>query len=146
MTAPSVEDRLAVVDLTIAYCWALDTKDWAGLDSVFLPDATAELASPLLTGVEAIKARVATALTPLDDSQHMVSNHQVTIDDSGDRATCRCYLQAQHVRSDVEGGHNLIIGGRYEDTMVRTADGWRIGHRRLVVMWREGNPAVLLPR
>ena len=136
-------DRTAITDLTIAYCWALDSHDWDGLDDVFASDVTAELASPLLTGVEAIKARVKLALDPLDDSQHMVTNHQIAID--GDQATCRCYLHAQHVRHGVEGGDNFVIGGRYEDTVVRTSGGWRIQHRRLVSMWRDGNPAVLHP-
>ena len=143
----SVEDRLAIIDLTIAYCWALDAHDWAALENVFLPDATAELASPLLQGVEAIKTRVATALDPLDESQHMVTNHQVTIE--GDRATCRCYLQAQHVRraaGDGGAGVNFIVAGRYEDEMVRAPQGWRIKHRRLVRMWEEGNPGVLRPQ
>jgi len=136
-------DRIAITDLTIAYCWALDTRDWDRLDDVFSADVTAELASPLLHGVEAIKARIKLALVPLDDSQHIVTNHQIVID--GDTATCRCYLHAQHVRRGVEGGDNYVIGGRYEDTMVRTAEGWRIAHRRLVAMWREGNVAVLHP-
>lgn len=143
LTPSTMADRLAITDLTIAYCWALDTKDWDGLDRVFAVDVTAELASPLLHGVEAIKARVARALEPLDDSQHIVTNHQIVID--GDQASCRCYLHAQHVRRGVEGGDNYVIGGRYEDTMVRTPDGWRIAHRRLVSMWREGNVAVLHP-
>ena len=143
MSPSTVADRLAITDLTIAYCWALDTRDWDRLDDVFSADVTAELASPTLVGVEAIKARIKLALVPLDDSQHIVANHQIVIE--GDQATCRCYLHAQHVRRGVEGGDNLVIGGRYEDTMVRTADGWRINHRRLVMMWREGNEAVLHP-
>ena len=143
LTESSLADRIAIMDLTIAYCWALDTRQWDALDDVFAEDVTAELAAPLMHGVEAIKARVARALVPLDDSQHMVTNHQIVVD--GDTATCRCYLHAQHVRRGVEGGDNFVIGGRYEDTMVRTPNGWRISHRRLVSMWREGNPAVLLP-
>lgn len=138
-------DRQAIIDLTIAYCWALDTHDWEALGRVFTVDATALLATPApLEGLDAIRERVARALTPLDDSQHVVANHQVTID--GDTATCRCYLQAQHVRraaGDAGGGENYLIGGRYEDRMVHTGDGWRIAHRELVMMWREGNPAVM---
>lgn len=136
-------DRTAIIDLTIAYCWAIDTHDWDALDDVFSDDVTAVLAAPLLTGVDAIKSRIRKALEPLDDSQHMVSNHQVTMAADGDSATCRCYLQAQHIRNDADGGPNFIIGGRYEDRMVRTADGWRIQFRELVPMWREGNVEVL---
>lgn len=143
MGAPSLDDHVAITNLTVAYCWALDSHRWDDLDAVFLPDATADLASPAtLQGIDAIKARVASALQPLDDSQHIVSNHQIDVD--GDEGTCRCYLHAQHVRRAADGGPNFIIGGRYEDRVVRTADGWRIAHRTLVSMWREGNPAVVL--
>jgi hypothetical protein len=133
-------DRVAIVDVTIAYCWALDTHDWDALDYVFLPDATASLAEEL-EGRDAIKKRIRRALDPLDDSQHMVSNHDVRVD--GDTATCRCYLQAQHVRRAANGGPNFIIGGRYEDRLVRTTAGWRIAHRALTMMWAEGNPVVV---
>jgi ketosteroid isomerase-like protein len=139
-------DRQEIIDLTIAYCWAIDTRNWDALDDVFLPDATALLAVPApLEGVAAIRERISRALTPLDDSQHIVANHQVVID--GDGATCRCYLQAQHVRraaAESGGGTNFIIAGRYEDRMVRTPNGWRIAFRELVPMWREGNPDVLV--
>lgn len=133
-------DRQAIIDVTIAYTWALDTKSFEDLRTVFLPNATAQLPTDL-TGADAIIARIRGALESLDDSQHLIGNHQVRLD--GDRATCRCYLQAQHVRKGTEGGDNFIIGGRYEDNFVRTPDGWRITHRHLVMMWSEGNPKVV---
>lgn len=138
-------DRQAIVDLTHAYCWALDTHRWDDLDGVFTTDATAILGSPELQGRAAIKARVAQALSPLDDSQHMVNTHQISVD--GDTATSRCYFHAQHVRSGARdaasAGANFIVAGRYEDRLVRTPDGWRIAHRELVTMWTAGNLAVI---
>ena len=138
-TMQMLVDRAAIVDITHRYCWALDTKDWAVLDTVFTPDATADLTVDLV-GREQILQRIKNALTPMDDTQHMVANHQIILD--GDSATCRCYLQAQHVRKAAHGGPNFIIAGRYEDQLQRTSEGWRIVFRRLVVMWTEGNPAV----
>jgi 3-phenylpropionate/cinnamic acid dioxygenase small subunit len=135
------EDRSAIAALTIDYCWALDTRDWDALREVFLPDAVAELGSPELFGIEAIIDRVSSALGPLDDSQHMVSTHQIVID--GDRARSRCYFQAQHIRAGASGSPHFIIAGRYEDELVRTDQGWRIARRRLVPMWREGNSEVV---
>jgi ketosteroid isomerase-like protein len=135
-------DRLAIIDVTIAYTWALDTRDWDALDDVFTPDATASLLEEL-EDREAIKERIRRALTPLDDSQHMVSNHDVRVD--GDTATSRCYLHAQHVRHAAEGGPNYIVAGRYEDRFQRTPDGWRIAHRTLTVMWTDGNLKVIRP-
>jgi hypothetical protein len=57
----------------------------------------------------------------------------------GDRATSRCYLQAQHV----VGAGTFMFAGRYEDRFVRTAGGWRIEHRDLVRMWTAGDPTIM---
>lgn len=136
-------DERAIVALTHAYCWALDRREYHLLDAVFLDQAVAVLGGRECHGLHAIMARIDEALTPLDDSQHMISNHEVRI--NGDAATCRCYLQAQHIRRAAEGGPNYIVAGRYEDRLRRTADGWRIEHRVLTTMWTDGNVRVVRP-
>lgn len=137
-------DEREIVRVALRYCRALDTKDWALLDEVFVPDATGVLGLPhVIEGREAIRRRVEGALAHLDDSQHLVGNHEVEV--HGDTATHRCYLQAQHIRHAAAGGPHYIVAGRYEDRFVRTPDGWRIAHRSLVVMWTEGNVAVAHP-
>ncbi len=136
-------DRQAIVDVTLAYTYALDAKDWDALDDVFTIDATAFLTEEL-SGRDAIKVRVRRALESLDLSQHVVANHDVRID--GGSASCRCYLQAQHVREAAPGPPNFIVAGRYDDRFVRTDAGWRIARRELKIMWTEGNPAVTRPR
>ncbi len=138
-------DHRAIVQLTIDYCWALDTGDWDRLRDVFTPDATTDLGAGGQDGIDEIVDRVSSALAPLDDSQHMVSNQQITIDSDGEGATGRCYLQAQHIRNDVEGEPLYMVAGRYEDRYVRTAEGWRIAERRIVPMWRSGNTEVFKP-
>ncbi len=143
-TYDAFADRMAITDLTIEYTWALDRREFDRLHNVFLPDATFNVAGLPLTGIDAIIGKVSGSLNPLDDSQHLISNHQIQVD--GDRATSRCYLQAQHVRKAAEGGPNFIFAGRYEDDLVRTAVGWRIAKRSLIQMWTEGNPAVTRPK
>lgn len=138
--AEIVSDFQAIVDVTIAYAWAIDSKDWRALDEVFMDDATAEMPHAL-SGRDNIVARIARTLEPLSMSQHIVSNHQVEV--NGDSATCRCYLQAQHVRKIDGTRQNYLVGGSYVDQLVRTGDGWRIAHRRLIVTWTEGNPDVV---
>ncbi len=143
-TYDTFADRMAITDLTISYTWALDQHEFERLREVFLPDATFNVAGVPLSGIDAIIEKVSGSLSPLDDSQHIISNHQIRID--GDTATSRCYLQAQHVRNAADGGPNYIFAGRYEDELVRTSDGWRIAKRSLVHMWTEGNPAVTRPK
>lgn len=134
-------DERDIVAVATRCCRALDTKDWPTLANVFLPDATADLSSGVdLIGLDAIVDRIRNALDFLDDSQHLVGNHEVTV--TGDTATHRCYLQAQHVRRAATGGPNYLVGGRYEDRLVRTTDGWRIARRTLTVMWTDGNLVV----
>ncbi len=134
-------DERDIVAIALRYCRALDTKDWPALANVFLPDATADLSSGVdLIGLDAIVGRIRTALEHLDESQHLVGNHEVVV--TGDTATHRCYLQAQHIRRAATGGPNFLVGGRYEDRLVRTPEGWRIAHRTLAVMWTDGNLVV----
>ena len=134
-------DEREIHQVVNRYCRALDTKDWALLDDVFAPDATGDLSSGrILVGIDAIRDRIRAALHELDDSQHLVGNHEIEVD--GDTATHRCYLQAQHVRTAAAGGPNYIVAGRYEDELGRTEVGWRITHRTLTVMWTDGNVAV----
>jgi ketosteroid isomerase-like protein len=133
-------DREDIIDLAVRYAWSLDSKDVDGLRDVFTPDATAMLRGVECRGVDQIIARIGGSILRLDCTQHLISNHQVVVD--GDTATHRCQLQSQHVRAAAEGGSNFIVGGYYEDRLVRTPDGWRITHRLMQQTWTEGNPAV----
>ena len=142
MTPTHADDVQAIIDLTIAYCWAIDSKDWEALRSIFVPEATALLGDER-DGIESIITRISTALGHLDASQHIISNHQIVLD--GDAATSRCYLQAQHVRRAAEGSPNYIVAGRYLDSVVRTPAGWRIVRRDLLVDWTDGNVRVVRP-
>lgn len=136
-----MSDRDDIIDLAVRYTWALDTKNLDDLRNVFLPDATASLRGVECTGVDAIISRIGGAVLRLDATQHLVGNHQVTID--GDTGTHRCHLQSQHVRRGADGGDNFIVGGFYEDRVVRTGNGWRIAHRLMQQTWSEGNPEVV---
>lgn len=135
-------DERDIVAVAIRYCQALDGREWDRLAEVFVADATAVLGdSGLLTGLGPITVTCRAALSPLDASHHLVGNHEVEV--TGDTATHRCYVQAQHVRRGAEGGSRFMIAGRYADRFERSADGWRIVHRDLIVTWTDGNRAVV---
>lgn len=133
----ALQDHHDIVQLTHDYCWALDTGDWQALRSVFTADVVTDLGAGGQNGIGEVIERVSSALSHFDVTQHLVGTHQVRID--GDSATCRCYLQAQHVRPS---GDKLLIGARYEDRCVRTTDGWRIAERKIVPMWSEGKGGI----
>ena len=135
-------DHAEITALAVAYCWTIDGHDWDGLDDIFTADATADFATAgVHDGRDGIKQRIEVALGSLDASQHFVANHQVWVD--GDTARHRCQMRAQHVRHAADGGPNYMVAGRYEDRLVRTADGWRIAHRDLIISWTDGNIRVV---
>ena len=146
-TGPSAEiagclaDKQEIADLCARYTTALDTKDWALLESCFGPAAAFIHPGGRLDGFPAILQRTATALAPLTVTQHLLGNIVTEVD--GDTARSFCYFQAQHVRAGTPGGETYIIAGSYADTLVRTADGWKIAERVQTYIWRDGNRAVV---
>lgn len=137
-------DRQEINDLLNRYCSSLDGRDWARLATCFIPDAVGYYGEDAgqKNGYEQIEQLCRAALEPLDSSQHLTGNYEIEID--GDRASSRCYLQAQHTKAGTPGGDNLTLGGIYLDKIVRTAEGWRIAQRELRILWQEGNPDVLV--
>ena len=136
-------DELEIVGVTYRYCAAIDGRNWGDLARCFTPDATAVFGGlpGRSQGLAEIQRTIRNSLERLDASQHLVTNHLIEL--SGDAATSRCYVHAQHVRRGLEGGENFTLAGTYEDQWQRTAQGWRISWRTLSVTWTQGNREVL---
>jgi 3-phenylpropionate/cinnamic acid dioxygenase small subunit len=129
---PTLQDRADVADVLFRYGSSLDEKDWARLETCFIPEATGVLAGGLrLEGYVAIEEAVRAALAAYDRTHHLISNCEVQV--SGDTARLRANLLATHL---LQGG-NFVVGGVYREELVRTADGWRISHHVLDALWFE---------
>jgi SnoaL-like domain len=129
-------DRQEIIDLTVAYCYILDDRQYEQLREVFTPDAKVDYGSAVCEGVTAIIEKVRGSIHMVDATQHIVSSHRVTLD--GDTASSSCQLYSQHVRKGTPEGELYTIGGRYHDELVRTPEGWRIRSRVLERLWSEG--------
>ena len=136
-----LEEKQKIIDLTIAYTWIIDRGPRENLQEVFTEDAVFIIDTRYLNGIDEIRGKIERTLGGLSASQHIVSNHQVSID--GDTATSRCYLHAQHTLTGTEGGDNYVMAGRYIDKLVRVDSEWRIAERQLMLDWTEGNNRVL---
>jgi 3-phenylpropionate/cinnamic acid dioxygenase small subunit len=138
------DDSLAIQQLVVRYAWAIDDKDWDALDQVFVPDAWIDYSSSpggVSGHLPEIKEWLAKSLAPFPMTQHLVTNTDVTFD--GDRATARTMFYNPMGAATREGPlHHFFLGGRYDDELVRTADGWRIVKRVETMLWFEGT----LPR
>lgn len=148
MTDKAVQELLDRADISAVlhrYCNAIDTKDWALLETCFTEDLEADFRS--FAGREVVKGReqwcaaIRATIAGLDASQHMTANHSHQID--GDAATLRADLQAVHMLANERGGDEYTIGGYYDIDLTRTPDGWRIRRYALTVRWHRGNRAIL---
>jgi ketosteroid isomerase-like protein len=135
-------NRLAIVDVAVAYSTAVDARDWAALAGLFTDDAVwvHEAGGERVVGGAAIAARISAGVARLDLTQHLVGNHVVTVD--GDEAVHSSYFQAQHVRVGLPDGEHFLSGGRYDDHLRRTSEGWLLTQRVLRRLWRQGNRGV----
>jgi hypothetical protein len=131
-----IDDQQAIVELAVTYGRLVDGGDFAELDQVFAPDATAQLGGDGQNGLDEICARLRSALGIFERWEHHVTDHQVAV--TGDLATARCSVTAHHQRPPGQLPAVYTIVGTYEDRLTRTAAGWRIVHRSLVVLRRDG--------
>jgi ketosteroid isomerase-like protein len=138
-------DRAGIVDAVIAYATAVDTRDWERLGALFTDDACWGYSGSgeRLSGPDVIVARISASVGRFDATHHLNGNHVTAV--HGDEAEHTCYYQAQHVRVGLPGGEKFLAGGRYDDRLLRTPDGWLFTYRRITSVWGEGNPAVLTP-
>jgi len=136
----TLEDRLAITDLMTRYATAIDSRNWALLESCFTPDAEVHYpgAAPL-HGPTAVARFCEEALRPYRATQHLLGNYTVEV--SGDVAATSVSLQATHVTPRSEGGGIFVLGGTYRDRVVRSDGQWRIAERTLTTTWTERRPS-----
>ena len=122
-----IADRLAIEDLKYRYCRLADNGDASGMAAVFTDDCRVNFrpdgSLERRTRAEVLEFYRA-ALAPVTSSSHHVSNFEICFDDADTaRTTCALYSwQRFQGYPDVPDRHRWA---RYEDTFVRTPDGWR---------------------
>ena len=140
LSIEEISDRIQIDDLLTRYTVAIDTKDWALLDTCFTPDAKVDYTTS--GGVKGnypeVRAWLEKALAAFPVTQHFISNTVVDLD--GDRAESRTYVYNPMCTDKPEGGHNVFnVGAYYIDKLVYTADGWRIAERFEEQAFFDGN-------
>ena len=120
-----LEDIHEIGQLRARYCQALDDGRWEDLADTFTEDGafvgltTARGRAEMLEFFPQLNSSTVTSWW------HFSSNETVELD--GDTATGTTWL----LQPCVVDGESQIAAGRYEDTMVRTAHGWRFQERRV---------------
>jgi hypothetical protein len=130
LTLQEVSDRIEIDDLLVRYTRAIDDKDWALLDTVFLPDADVDYTTS--GGIKGkypeVRDWLAKALAAFPITLHAISNSTIELD--GDRATGKTLVNNPMVIPKEGGAQTrFTVWAWYVDELVRTDDGWRIAKR-----------------
>jgi hypothetical protein len=141
-----VNDHQAICEVRYRYALGLDTRDWELYRSIFVDDVEIDFSSFSGEAGGTLRADdwVATCrvfFTGLDASQHVMTNPMVTVD--GDRAHCRMYMTADHYFANDQGGDRFVIGGYYDDRLVRAGDAWLLEAVTLTMFWQRGNRQIM---
>ena len=124
-------DKHDIAEVLVRYATGIDTRDWDLFRTCFTEDLLAEY-DGIATwhGVEEITASMESSHAEMGHTMHQLANLAITVD--GDDASARSYVDAVLMAADGQTGLNPR--GIYDDRLVRTADGWRIAHRRYTMV------------
>jgi hypothetical protein len=134
-------DRAAISDVVNCYALAVDSRDWEMLRSCFTDEIEVQMdwweaRGPRTTTADDFIAGVK-QLAGFRATQHISSNHVIEIE--RDDARCLSYLHGMHYLPNPEGENYFILGGYYENDLVRAGEGWKIRRIKLNVTWQAGN-------
>lgn len=122
----------------IRYARALDSRDWALLDTVFDADVEAQYGEqPANTGrKKVVDDGIRMFLERCGPSQHLMGNFDVTV--NGAAATSVCYVRVFHQGKGDRTHLSQETFGAYHATWKQTPDGWRAVKWRLAVSMELG--------
>lgn len=115
-----LDDRAAAIDLLHRYCYAVADGDLDAIVGCFTPDAEMDVLGDVHRGHDGLRAMYVGALRT--GPKPFLHNVIVEAADA-DRLRTRCVARIER-EADGTSGY-----GRYDDELVRTADGWRFRRR-----------------
>ncbi len=125
MTKCPIEDRLAIEDLMVSYCTAVDSLgDLQALCDVFTEDGVLDLSGiglPKKIGHAGIREFFTGVFADMSHHAHYLTNFAMTAYD-GDTASARAYIIGMGRSKD---GNEVTVNGRYYFDVRRTPAGWK---------------------
>jgi 3-phenylpropionate/cinnamic acid dioxygenase small subunit len=121
-------DKAQIIEVLIRYASGIDFKDWALFRTCWADEVDIDYGDlGRHTDPDAFTALMQQIHGGMGQTYHRISNAVIAVD--GDRATARSYVHAvlQAVPGDSASWIDAV--GHYDDELIRTAEGWRIGKR-----------------
>lgn len=123
-----LSDRVEIEALMARYCRHADQLDADGMAACFTEDCVSYAPQP---GKVALLAFLRAWLPGTRSSTHYVSNFELSFEDA-DAASVHCYMHSWTRRERYPAIADALRYGRYELRAVRTTQGWRFSHIRLI--------------
>ena len=138
MTTSELMERAAINDLLDDYAFAVDSRNWDLLHSLFTPDAVLDYtaAGGPCGPCDDVLRWITASLPAVTLSQHLLSNRRIRL--TGDEARVRTELLNPLLFAGDDGTQMLLLGGRYDDRVRRTPDGWKFAERIHTTTWTAG--------
>jgi 3-phenylpropionate/cinnamic acid dioxygenase small subunit len=137
VTRPTVDHELSqeIAEVLVRYATSIDRKDWRRFRSCFTVDCRADYGDiGAWDGVDAITDYMTRTHPEAIRSLHRITNVEVARDSDGESVSARSYVDVLFIAAATGGG--VQAAGLYDDTLVRSADGWKIARRRFTMVHR----------
>ncbi len=141
--AVSPADRAAIVDAVTAIAAGADRGQWERVRAAFADEVRVDYTSlaggePATLGADALVASWRALLPGFDATQHLVTNHVVTLA-GPDAAEAEADFQATHRI----GAALWTLGGRYAYALRREGGAWKVTALTMTASWESGDRALL---
>lgn len=134
MSAVSLEDRRAIDDHFVSFCYAADALgDGEALAAHFAEDAVYDLTGfglQAFTGRAAISDFFARSFAATERNVHFISNIKVC-STAAATAVASAYV---HAFSHSNDGGKMEIRARYDVDLLKTDDGWKFSRMSIAVL------------
>ena len=121
-----MDDTTEILQLYSRYSTAIDTGDATGFGNCFVADGVFDNGMAVIEGQSEIGKFADQTHSAMPGMRHNATN--IVVDGIGadrSKATGSAFL----IGYLVDGGYKVIVTGRYEDELKKTADGWRFTKR-----------------
>ena len=130
-----LRDRELIKELPQRYAYGIDTDDWELVASVFHPDCHVQ-GTLREDRIDAYLEALEPGVKQYHATLHFMGNQYVDVQE--DRGRVETYAVAYHIEAEDSPYEDLVMGVRYQDDVIRTADGWQIHRRKVVNQWHRG--------
>ena len=119
------------------YAYGIDTRDFDAARAMFRDDCFVE--GTLQTApIDDYWPGLADGVRQYHATLHFMGNQLVQLEEGADEGFVETYAVAYHIEAADSKIDDLVMGVRYQDTVAREGDDWRIVRRKTVPQWVRG--------